>query len=112
MSDCVVHGVDFSQGDQSKIQEGAITVSTKESSNIKNKNTNISPQECHTVQNILVTHVILDGEVKEDMFMQEGKKYIKNDYLPTNMTASVNVEEVRVQKLSIDEAEGGTNLFN
>ena len=29
LSDCVVHGVDFSQGTQSKIQEGAITVSTK-----------------------------------------------------------------------------------
>ena len=28
------------------------------------------------------------------------------------MTANVNVEKVRVQKLSIDEAEGGTNLFN
>ena len=28
------------------------------------------------------------------------------------MTANVNVEEVRVQKLSIDEAEGGTKLFN
>ena len=29
LSDCVVCGVDFSQGTQSKIQEGAITVSTK-----------------------------------------------------------------------------------
>ena len=28
------------------------------------------------------------------------------------MTANVNVEEVRVQKLSIYEAEGGTKLFN
>ena len=28
------------------------------------------------------------------------------------MTADVNVEEVRVNKLSIDEAEGGTKLFN
>ena len=27
--DCVVHGVDFSQGNQSKMQEGAVTVSTK-----------------------------------------------------------------------------------
>ena len=34
MSDCVVNGVDFSQGTQSKIQEGAITLSTKESSKI------------------------------------------------------------------------------
>ena len=44
--------------------------------------------------------------------MQGGKNSIKNDYLPTNMTANVNVEKVRVQKLSIDEAEGGTKLFN
>ena len=29
LSDCVVHGVDFSHRDQSKMQEGAITVSTK-----------------------------------------------------------------------------------
>ena len=28
------------------------------------------------------------------------------------MSANVNVEKVRVQKLSIDEAEGGTKLFN
>ena len=52
---------------------------------------NISPQECHTVQNILDTHVILDEEVKEDIFMQEEENYIKNDYLPTNMTANVNI---------------------
>ena len=65
---------------------------------------NISPQECHTVQNTLDTHVILDEEVKEEIVMQEEDNYIKNDYLPTNMTANVNVEEVRVQKLSIDEA--------
>ena len=58
---------------------------------------NISPQECHTVQNILDTHVILDGEVKEDIVMQEEENSIKNDYLPKNMTANVNVEEVRVQ---------------
>ena len=38
---------------------------------------NISPQECHTVQNILDTHVILDGEVKEDIFMQEEENSIK-----------------------------------
>ena len=44
--------------------------------------------------------------------MQEGNNSIKNDYHPTNMTANVNVEEVRVQQLSIDEAEGGTKLFN
>ena len=44
--------------------------------------------------------------------MQEEDNSIKNDYLPTNMNANVNVEEVRVQKLSIDEAEGGTKLFN
>ena len=69
---------------------------------------NISPQECHTVQNILDTHVILDGEVKEEILMQEGNNSIKNDYHPTNMTANVNVEEVRVQKLSIDEDEEGT----
>ena len=58
------------------------------------------------------THVILDGEVKEDTFMQEDNNSIKNDYLCTNMTAYVNVEKVRVQKLSINEAEGGTKLFN
>ena len=28
------------------------------------------------------------------------------------MTANVNVEEVIVQKLSIDEAKGGINMFN
>ena len=28
------------------------------------------------------------------------------------MTANVIVEEVRVQKISIYEAEGGTNIFN
>ena len=44
--------------------------------------------------------------------MQEEEDSIKNDYLPTNMTANVNVEEVRVQKLSLDESEGGTKLFN
>ena len=44
--------------------------------------------------------------------MQEEENSIKNDYLPTNMTANVNVEELRVQKLSIDEAEGVTKLFN
>ena len=44
--------------------------------------------------------------------MQEEKNYIKSDYLPTNMTANVNIEEVRVQKLSLDESEGGTKLFN
>ena len=73
---------------------------------------NISPQDFHTVQNILDTHVILDEEVKEDIVMQEEDNSIKNDYLPTNMNANVNVEEVRVQKLSIYEAEGGTKLFN
>ena len=66
-SDCVVHGVDFSQGTQSKMQEGAITVSTKENPNIENEEVNISPQECHTVQNILDTNVILDEEVKEKL---------------------------------------------
>ena len=38
--------------------------------------------------------------------MQEENNSIKNDYLPTNMTANVNVEKARVQKLSIEEAEG------
>ena len=33
---------------------------------------NTSLQECHTVKNILDTRVILDGEVKEEMVMQEG----------------------------------------
>ena len=74
------------------MQEGAITVSTKENPNIKNEEMNISPQECHTVQNILDKHVILDGEVKGEIVMQEENNYIKNDYLPTNMTANVNVE--------------------
>ena len=44
--------------------------------------------------------------------MQEEKNHIKNDYLTTNITANVNVEEVRVQKLLIDESEGVTKLFN
>ena len=73
---------------------------------------NISPQECHTVQNILNTHIILDAEVKEDIVMQEEENSIKNDYLPTNMTSNVNAEEVRVQKLTLDESEGGEKLFN
>ena len=30
---------------------------------------NISPQECHTIQNILDTHVILGEEVKEEIVM-------------------------------------------
>ena len=50
--------------------------------------------------------------MKEELVIQEEKIYIKNDYLPTNMTANVNVAEVRVQKLSLDESEGGTKLFN
>ena len=54
---------------------------------------NISPQECHTVQNILDKHLILDAEVKEEIVMQEEFFIIKNDYLPTNMTANVNVEK-------------------
>ena len=112
LSDCVVHGVDFSQGNQSKMQEGAIIVSTKENTNIKNKEMDISPQEFHTVQNILDTHVILYGEVKEEIVMQEEDNSIKIGYLPTNMTANVNVEEVRVKNLSIYEAEGVTKLFN
>ena len=73
---------------------------------------NISPQECHTVQSILDTHVILDEEVKYDIVMQEEDNSIKNDNLTTNMTANVNVDEVRVQKSSLDESEEGTNLFN
>ena len=60
---------------------------------------NISPQECHIVQNILDTHVILDGEVNEKIVMQEENNSIKNEYLPTNMTANVNIEEVIVQEL-------------
>ena len=73
---------------------------------------NISLQECHTVQNILDTHLILDEKVKEEIFMQEEENQIENDYIPTNMTVNVNVEEVRVQKLSIYEAEGRKKLFN
>ena len=34
--------------------------------------------------------------------MQEENNSIKNEYLPTNMNANVNVEEVRVKQLSID----------
>ena len=37
----------------------------------KNKEINISPQECHTVQNIFDTHGILYEELKEDIVMQE-----------------------------------------
>ena len=37
LSDFLVHYVDFSQGSQSKMQEGAITVSTKENPNIKTR---------------------------------------------------------------------------
>ena len=40
---------------------------------------NISPQEFHTVQNILGTNVIFDGEVKEEIFIQEENNSIKND---------------------------------
>ena len=94
------------------MQEGAITVSTKDNPNNKNEEMNISPQECHTVQNILDTHAILDEEAKEEIVMQEENNSIKNYYLPTNMTANVSVGEVRVQKLSLDESGGGTNLFN
>ena len=78
----------------------------------KNEEMNISLQECHTVKNILDTNVILDGEVKEEIVMQEENNSIKNEYLPTNMTANVNVEKVRLRKLSIDEAEGRIKLFN
>ena len=52
---------------------------------------NISPQDCHTLQNILDTHVISDRKVKEEIVMQEEKNYIKNDFLPTNMTNNVNL---------------------
>ena len=44
--------------------------------------------------------------------MQEEENSINNDYLPTNITANINVEEVRVQKISLDEFEGGTKMFN
>ena len=44
--------------------------------------------------------------------MQEEENSIKNDHLPTNMTANVNVEEVRLHKLSLDESEVGKNLFS
>ena len=50
--------------------------------------------------------------MKEEIVIQEKESSIKNDYLPTNMTANVNMEELRIQKLSIYEAEGGTKLFN
>ena len=58
---------------------------------------NISPQDCHNIQNILDTHVFLYEELKEEIVMQYEDNYIKNDYLPINMTANVNVEEVRAQ---------------
>ena len=38
---------------------------------LKNEEINISHQDFHTVQNIFDTHVILDEEVKEEIFMQE-----------------------------------------
>ena len=66
-------------------------VSTREDPNIRDEEMNIITQECHTVQNVLDTHVILDGELKEDIVMQEEDNSIKNDYLPKNMTANVNV---------------------
>ena len=44
LSDCVVHGVVFSPGTQSKMQEGAIPVPTKENLNIYNKEMNIYPK--------------------------------------------------------------------
>ena len=44
--------------------------------------------------------------------MKEEENSIKNDYLPINMTANVNAEEGIVKKLSLDESEGGTKLFN
>ena len=50
--------------------------------------------------------------MKYYIIMQEEENFIKNDYLPTNMTANVNVGESRVQKLSLDGSEGGTYLFN
>ena len=34
--------------------------------------------------------------------MQEEQNSIKNEYLPTNMTANVNVEEVILQKRFIN----------
>ena len=71
----------------------------KRKSKHKNEEMNISTQEYHTVQNILDTRVILDGEVKENIVVQEKNNYIKNEYLPTNMTANVNIEEVIVQEL-------------
>ena len=52
----------------------------------------ISHQECHIAQNILDTHIILDGEVKEEIVMQEEKISIKNDYLSTNMTENIDIE--------------------
>ena len=112
LSDDVVHRFDFSMETHSKMQEGAITEETKENLDIKHEEMNISPQECHTVQNILDTHVIVYGEVKKEIVMQEKDNFIKNDYLSTNMNANVNIEEVRVQKLLRDDAEGLTKPFN
>ena len=43
---------------------------------------NISPQECHTVQNILDTHVTLYEEVKEEIVIQEEEKSIKKMNTP------------------------------
>ena len=39
---------------------------------------NISPQDCHTFQNIVGIHVFLDEEVKEEIIMQEEENSIKN----------------------------------
>ena len=36
----------------------------------------ISPQECHIVQNILNTHVVLDEEEKEEIVIQEEENSV------------------------------------
>ena len=40
---------------------------------------NNSSKEYHIVQNILDTHVILDGEVKEEIVMKEENNSIRSD---------------------------------
>ena len=60
---------------------------------LKNEEMNISSQECNTVQNILDTYVILDEYMKKEIVMQEEENSIKNDYVPTNMTANGIIDE-------------------
>ena len=50
--------------------------------------------------------------MNKEIVIPEESNFTKNDYLPKNVTTNVNLEEVRVQTLSINEAEGETKVFN